>query len=38
VLDIEHRQTVDGGGLGAHPIVVNHVGKSLRKKGLEQQL
>jgi len=31
VLDIKHRQTVYRGGLGAHPIVVNHVGKSLRK-------
>jgi hypothetical protein len=36
VLDIEHRQTVDGGGLGAGPIVVNHVGKSLRKRVREQ--
>ena len=24
VLDIQHRQTVNRGGLGAHPIVVNH--------------
>jgi hypothetical protein len=26
VLDIEHRQTVNRGGLGAHPIVVDHGG------------
>ena len=30
VFDVEHRQTVNRGGLGAHPIVVDHVGKSLR--------
>ena len=33
VLDIKHRQTVNRGGLGAHPIVVNH-GGSLSGKPL----
>jgi hypothetical protein len=33
VLDIEHRQTVYRGGLWAHPIVVHHGRKSLRKSG-----
>jgi hypothetical protein len=31
MLNIEHRQTIYRGGLGAHPIVVDHEGKSLRK-------
>jgi len=33
VLDIQHRQSVNRGGLGAHPIVVNH-GGSLSGKTL----
>jgi hypothetical protein len=26
MFNVEHWQTVNGGGLGAHPIVVNHEG------------
>ena len=38
VLNIEHRQTVYGGGLGAHPIVVNHEGSLSGKRRIHTRV
>ena len=37
VLDIEHRQTVNRGRLGAHPIVVDHQRSLSGKSGFHTQ-